>query len=97
MGGELSHSISIVEYPAYEKIRYTSDMKPAHKDWRYFVKVICIIIGLVLVWRGIWHLLDIVDDVVFAGERIWTALGGVILGFIVLYLPDHDLKEIEKL
>jgi hypothetical protein len=72
-------------------------MTPAHKDWKYFVKVLCIIIGLVLVWRGLWHLIDIIDEVVFAGNKIWTAVGGVILGFIILYIPDRDLKEIEKL
>lgn len=72
-------------------------MKPTHKDARYFIRVLSIIVGLVLVWRGIWHVLDVVDIVVFKGNVLWTAVGGVIVGLFVLYIPDHDLKEIEKL
>lgn len=34
---------------------------------------------------------------VFGGSHAWTALGGIIIGFLILYLPDKDLKEIEKL
>lgn len=72
-------------------------MKPTHKDARYFVRVLSIIVGLVLVWRGIWHVLDVVDIFVFKGNGLWTAAGGILVGLIVLYIPDHDLKEIEKL
>ena len=60
-------------------------------------KNISIVIGLVLIWRGIWYVLDGLDKLVFGGSHVWTALGGVILGLIILYLPDKDLKEIEKL
>ncbi len=72
-------------------------MKPQHKDLQYFIRTLSIITGLVLVWRGIWHVLDIVDVTIFDGDRVWTAVGGVIIGLLVLYIPDHDLKEIEKL
>lgn len=72
-------------------------MKPKHKDLKYFVRTLSIIVGLVLVWRGIWHVLDAVDIYIFNGNAFWTALGGIILGLLVLYIPDHDLKEIEKL
>lgn len=70
---------------------------PKHKDFRYFARTLSVAVGLVLVWRGIWHLLDLVDQIAFGGELVWTALGGGILGVLLLYLPDHDLKEIEKL
>ena len=63
----------------------------------YFTKNIGIVISLVLVWRGIWYVLDYLDLRIFGGSHIWTALGGIILGVALLYLPDHDLKEIEKL
>ncbi len=72
-------------------------MKPGHKSVGYFIRTISIIIGLVLIWRGIWYVLDAIDIYIFAGEKFWTALGGVILGLVILYVPDHDLKEIEKL
>lgn len=72
-------------------------MKPKHKDFKYFVRTLSIITGLVLVWRGIWHILDAMDIYIFDGNRLWTAVGGVIFGILMLYIPDHDLKEIEKL
>ena len=68
-----------------------------HLSFRYLTKNLATVLGLVLVWRGIWHLLDGVDALFFAGNHFWTAIPGVILGLIILYLPDKDLKEIEKL
>jgi len=64
---------------------------------QYFAKNISIIVGLVLIWRGIWYVLDFIDLTLFQGQHIFTALGGIILGLLILYLPDKDLKEIEKL
>ena len=64
---------------------------------KYLAHNIATVVGLVLVWRGIWHLLDGVDALFFAGSHFWTAIPGVILELIILYLPDKDLKEIEKL
>ncbi len=54
-------------------------------------------IGIVLVWRGIWHMLDYIDEVLFNGFSFWTGLIGLIVGILVLYIPDYDLKELEKL
>ncbi len=64
---------------------------------RYFAKNIFIVISLVLIWRGIWYVLDGLDIWFFEGSHIWTAVGGIIVGLLILYLPDKDLKEIEKL
>jgi hypothetical protein len=64
---------------------------------KYLAKNIFIVIGLVLVWRGIWYVLDGFDEWFFGGSHTWTALGGIIVGLVILYLPDKDLKEIEKL
>ncbi|OGI77959.1 hypothetical protein A3D42_00390 [Candidatus Nomurabacteria bacterium RIFCSPHIGHO2_02_FULL_41_18] len=63
----------------------------------YLAKNISVVIGLVLIWRGIWYVLDGLDKLIFDGSHIWSAFGGIILGLIILYLPDKDLKEIEKL
>ena len=64
---------------------------------QYLAKNISIVIGLVLIWRGIWYVLDGLDMWLLNGSHVWTALGGIFIGLIILYLPDHDLKEIEKL
>jgi hypothetical protein len=63
----------------------------------YFGKNLSIVIGLVLIWRGIWHVLDWIDISVFEGNKLWTAIGGIVVGLAILYLPDKDLKELEKL
>ncbi len=63
----------------------------------YLATNISIVIGLVLVWRGIWYVLDGLDKLIFGGSHTWTSILGIILGLIILYIPDKDLKEIEKL
>lgn len=63
----------------------------------YFAKNISIVVGLVLIWRGIWYVLDGADIAFFNGEHMVTAVGGIIAGLLILYLPDKDLKELQKL
>lgn len=72
-------------------------MKTTPHNWHYFAKNLGIIVGIVLVWRGVWYVLDEFDALFFGGSHIYTAIAGIIVGFLVLYLPDKDLKEIEKL
>ena len=43
---------------------------------KYLVKNISVAIGIVLIWRGIWYLLDGVDKWLFNGSHNWTALAG---------------------
>jgi hypothetical protein len=69
-----------------------------HKlTWRYLTSNMSIAIGLVLIWRGIWYVLDGIDKLFFSGSPIITALGGIVVGLAILYWPDHDLKELQKL
>lgn len=71
---------------------------PKHKlTIPYLTKNFLTVLGLVLVWRGVWYVLDGLDIWLFDGSHTWTALGGVVIGILILYIPDHDLKEIEKL
>jgi hypothetical protein len=72
-------------------------MKKSKINPMHFAKDISIVIGLVLVWRGIWYVLDTLDSIFLGGAHIWSALAGIAVGLIILYLPDKDLKEIEKL
>ena len=64
---------------------------------QYLAKNISIVVGLVLVWRGIWYVFDWVDLFFFQGNHEWTAVAGIIVGLLILYIPDRDLKEIQKL
>ena len=63
----------------------------------YFARNISIVLGLVLIWRGIWYVLDAVDRNLFGNDHLYTAIAGILIGLLILYLPDHDLKELEKL
>lgn len=54
-------------------------------------------VGLVLIWRGIWYILDALDIYFLSGDHTTSAILGIVVGIAVLYLPDHDLKELEKL
>lgn len=75
-----------------------NDAQQFQKDpLRYLASNLGIVIGLVLIWRGIWYILDGIDLYIFSGSHTLTALGGILLGLLILYLPDKDLKEIRKL
>ncbi len=63
----------------------------------YFAKNLSIVIGLVLIWRGIWYVLDWFDYAFLNGDHTLSAVIGIIIGLMILYLPDKDLKEIQKL
>lgn len=64
---------------------------------QYLTKNIFTAIGLVMIWRGVWYVLDGLDILFFKGSHTWSAILGIIIGLLILYLPDKDLKEIEKL
>lgn len=63
----------------------------------YYVRNISTVVSFVLIWRGVWEILDKIDYALFGGSHIITAIFGIALGLYILYLPDHDLKEIEKM
>jgi len=72
-------------------------MDKPHKDLKYFIRTLSIVVGLVMIWRGVWYVLDAVDTVLFGEYNHFTGLIGITIGVLLLYLPDRDLKEIEKL
>ena len=54
-------------------------------------------LGILLIWRGLWYVLDWVDALFLSGNHIYSAVIGIVLGIFILYLPDKDLKELGKL
>lgn len=63
----------------------------------YFAHNLFNILAIVLIWRGLWYLLDYIDRVVFNGGHFVTVVLGIVAGFAILYLPDKSLNELEKL
>jgi hypothetical protein len=62
----------------------------------YVLEVFSIVAGLVLMWRGLWYIFDELDVLLFGGHDVWTALLSVLLGLVLFYIPDKDLKELES-
>lgn len=52
------------------------------------------VVSIVLIWRGIWYIIDRADLVFFGGDHMISAVVGLMLGVALLYWPDRDLKEI---
>ncbi|MCA9365027.1 MAG: hypothetical protein KC736_03995 [Candidatus Moranbacteria bacterium] len=71
--------------------------KRNHKNIEYFTRNLTTVFGIVLIWRGMWYVLDEVDKLAFGGSGLATAIIGIVVGTILLYWPDRDLKELEKL
>jgi len=68
-----------------------------HFGFGYFVKNVSIAIGIILIWRGVWVVLDLLDRVLFGNNHIITAVLGIIAGVVILYIPDRNLKALERL
>jgi hypothetical protein len=62
----------------------------------YFSKRFYAIIVLVLIWRGIWYLLDGLDERFWGGSHLWSAGFGIIIGFFLLYLLEKNSNQIEN-
>ena len=67
------------------------------KKSKKLVESLMIAVAIILIWRGVWYFLDYLDFVVFGGTHIWTAIGGVVVGLLILYIPDKNLNELGKL
>ncbi len=64
------------------------------KIHHYFAEKFLVVLGVVLIWRGIWYTLDFFDQFFFGASHWETAIIGVVIGFMMLYLPDKNLEEI---
>jgi hypothetical protein len=71
--------------------------KPKRNLPLYFAHNLFNVVAIVLIWRGIWYILDYIDLTFFGGDHIVTVIGGIVVGFAILYLPDKELNELEKL
>lgn len=68
-----------------------------HHRVSYFASSFATVFALILIWRGSWLLLDGIDKMFFGGSHVFSVGGGIIIGFLILYLPDRNLSEIRKL
>jgi hypothetical protein len=66
----------------------------AKKSILHFLGNIHIILGVILVWRGVWYILDGLDYFLLGGNHFWAAFVGLLFGLGLLYWHDKDLDEI---
>lgn len=53
-----------------------------------------LIIGAILIWRGVWILLDLFDMKFLGGGHVWSALIGIVIGVAIVLLADRDLEDV---
>lgn len=49
------------------------------------------VVGVIFVWRGLWSLMDMY---LLPGYPVLSNVVGIVIGLLILYLPDEDLKEL---
>ncbi len=52
------------------------------------------LVGAVLIWRGIWVLLERFDARFFGGNHVLSALIGITIGVIMIYFADKDIEDL---
>lgn len=55
--------------------------------------VIVIIFAIIMLWRGIWGLLDLY---LFPGSPVFSHMLTVIIGVIILYLDDFSIHNLKR-
>lgn len=50
------------------------------------------VIGVILVWRGVWALCD---HYLFPDNPTMSAIVSIIIGLVILYIEDRSLRELE--
>jgi len=56
-----------------------------------FFTMILVVTCVVLIWRGIWNLLDLYF---LKGHPVLSNVIGIFVGVLILYLPDRDIKDL---
>lgn len=58
---------------------------------KYFLRNLVVVLGVVMVWRGLW---DIVDKYFLPGNPLLSDVFSIIIGILLLYLPDSNLDDL---
>lgn len=52
------------------------------------------VFSIVLIWRGVWYIFDLIDVKLFGDSYVGTAIASILLGLLLLYIIDEDLEEV---
>jgi hypothetical protein len=73
--------------PHESRKRFGISLRPT----KTFFTMILVVTCVVLIWRGIWNLLDLYF---LTGHPILSNVIGIVIGVLILYLPDRDIKDL---
>ncbi len=59
------------------------------KGFRRLSSTLLVAIGVILIWRGIWVLTDLIDKALFGKESYFLAFSSIVVGILVLYFHHH--------
>ena len=51
-------------------------------------------IGIVLIWRGLWVLLDRIEYWLFGHDTLGLAVASILVGLFLVYIHDHKVDEL---
>ena len=57
----------------------------------YFLERLINAIAIVMIWRGVW---DLLDTYLLPGHPLLSDILSILIGLAVLYLPDGNIKEL---
>ncbi|HAU39307.1 MAG: hypothetical protein UV80_C0002G0336 [Candidatus Peregrinibacteria bacterium GW2011_GWF2_43_17] len=61
------------------------------KPPKHFFIDLVILTGVVMTWRGVWHIMDIY---LFPNNEALSSIVSIVMGVILLYLPEEELKDL---
>jgi len=61
------------------------------KPTKTFFSMLLVGFAVIIIWRGIWNLLD---EYLLPDNFLASNVLGIIIGLLILYLPDRDIKEL---
>ncbi len=68
--------------------------KKIRQHLHHCAKSLSCVTGVVFIWYGIGIFIDYLAEAWFQGRELWFGCAVVIIGVIILYLPDQDLDEL---
>lgn len=59
------------------------------KKFRRLSSTLPVAVGVILIWRGIWVLTDLIDAGLFGKQSYLFAFSSIAVGILVLYFHHH--------
>ena len=56
------------------------------------LRIIIDLLGIIIVWRGIWGLLDLF---IFPGNQLLSYITSIVIGFILLLIDGNGLDDLK--